>query len=645
MKLRRCLLTILLALSTATCSLHAQLCQGSLGDPLVNITFGAGANPGSALAAATTSYQFIGNDCPNDGYYTVRTNTAICFSSTWHSLNADHTGNPNGYFMLINASYQPSAFYLDTVRGLCGGTTYEFAAWVINMLKTTACGSNGIQPNLTFTIERTDGTVIQTYSSGNIPSLESPAWQQYGFYFTTPTGVSDIVLRIFNNSPGGCGNDLALDDITFRPCGPQISVTIDGLTTASVKVCEGTPQSFTFNSIISAGFNTPSLQWQQSVNGGAWTDIPGETSPSFSRNFPANTNPGVYSYRLSAAESGNMSSIMCRVASEQLTIDIAAKPIPQATSNSPLCEGNTLVLTAKDGNDYQWTGVNGFAASGDKISIDNATASLSGKYYVWVTNSAGCSRLDSTEVTVNINPLAATTFAQATICEGDNIQLESNGGGTYQWIPATGLSSASISNPVASPADTTDYRVVVTNQFGCTDTTPVTIYVASRPRVNAGPDQYIMKGTGIQVSATATGQNITYTWSPPLYIDDVNSLTPTLKPPFDTTYVLTAVSNEGCGTAADAMHVYVYPDIYVPNAFSPDNDGLNDTWFIPSLRAWKEYTVSVYNRQGQLIFHAKNSIRPWDGKFKGVVQPVGAYVYVIDLKGGKVLKGSLVITR
>src|SRR5262245_24880595 len=169
---------------------NAQLCKGSLGDPIVNITFGAGANPGQPLAAATTTYQYVANDCPSDGFYTVRNSTTGCFYNEWHTLSADHTGNPNGYFMLVNATYQPGAFYLETVRGLCSNTTFEFAAWICNVHKPTACSGNGIEPNLTFSIEKTDGTVLSTYNTGNIPKMANPTWQQVGFFFTTPVGVS-----------------------------------------------------------------------------------------------------------------------------------------------------------------------------------------------------------------------------------------------------------------------------------------------------------------------------------------------------------------------------------------------------------------------------------------------------------------------
>src|SRR2546423_8379661 len=87
----------------------AQLCHGSLGDPVVNISFGSGYYFGDPLSAATTSYTFLQTYCPNDGYYSVVNKTSFCFLDTWHTLS-DHTGNGDGYFMLVNASYEPGDF-------------------------------------------------------------------------------------------------------------------------------------------------------------------------------------------------------------------------------------------------------------------------------------------------------------------------------------------------------------------------------------------------------------------------------------------------------------------------------------------------------------------------------------------------------
>ena len=148
--------------------LQAQQCQGSLGDPIINYTFGSGTNPGAPLSAATTAYQYKNGDCPPDGFYTIITNTNSCFGNTWHTITADHTGNnTNGYFMLVNAKIEPIAFFIDTVRGLCSNTTFQFSAWIANVLKPSACNSNGIQPNITFSIEKLDGTVLQTFNTNN----------------------------------------------------------------------------------------------------------------------------------------------------------------------------------------------------------------------------------------------------------------------------------------------------------------------------------------------------------------------------------------------------------------------------------------------------------------------------------------------
>ena len=210
-------------------TLHAQLCSGSLGDPVVNITFGQGSNPGPPLAPGITNYNYYSNSCPPDGSYNIGTSSSACFNDSWHSVNEDHTpGDNNGYMMIINASNSPGVFFIDTVQGLCGGTTYEFASWILTILKPTACQGNGNRPNVTFLIETLSGQNLLTYKTGDIFSTSTPEWKQYGAFFTTPVAVNNVIIRMINNAPGGCGNDLLLDDITFRPCGAKVTGTIAG---------------------------------------------------------------------------------------------------------------------------------------------------------------------------------------------------------------------------------------------------------------------------------------------------------------------------------------------------------------------------------------------------------------------------------
>lgn len=627
-------------------NLQAQLCQGSLGDPIVNINFGAGDNPGPQLTAAATGYQYVNYDCPNDGSYTVRNRSAACFFNSWHTLSSDHTGDANGYFMLINASLAPSAFYVDTVKDLCSNTTYEFAAWILNIMLPSACNGVGIQPNLTFTIEKKDGTLLQTYNTNDIPAQTSPTWKQFGFFFSTPAGVSDIVLRIVNNAQGGCGNDLALDDITFKPCGPLVTSSIEGNSNNTEHVCYGTAKTVTFTSSLPPSFSTYALQWQSSAHNGVWTDIAGETSKILVQNFAANTPVGVYDFRVTAADPDNIAAAKCRVASPILFVQVGAVPAKSATNNGPVCQNGILNLSAAGGTQYKWTGVNNFSATGSSVNINNVQLAAAGKYYVQVVDQYGCSLLDSTIAAINPSPVATTSFKEVAICTGKNIQLISSGGGTYSWLPVTGLSSAVIADPIAAPLIDTRYRVTITNQYACVDTASIAVSVNESPTANAGADRIIIAGTAIKLLATATGGSVTYLWTPSNYINDPAILQPTVHPPEDTRYTLTVTSANGCGEATAAANIIVFKAIYIPTAFTPNSDGLNDTWKIPALNAFPAFTLVVYNRLGQIVFENKNNNQAWDGTFKGEPAAAGSYVYVIDLKQAPgIIKGSVLIIR
>ena len=640
-------LTILFFLFLMMYDSNAQLCQGSLGDPIINTTFGNGANPGPSLSAATTSYQYVATDCPSDGSYTVTNRTTSCFGNSWHDLGSDHTGELGGYFMLVNASFQPSAFYLDTVRGLCGNSTYEFAAWVMNVLLSSSCTGGGIQPNLTFSIEKTDGTLLQSYNTADISSSQVPTWKQYGFFFTTPATGSDIVLRIVNNAPGGCGNDLALDDITFRPCGPQIINTVDGGPATPQSFCEGPGHQFEVNCTVSGGFTNPVFQWQtKNPSNNTWIDIAMANNNTITYAIPANAAPGIYQLRLAVAEAGNLNTLQCRIYSEPFTFTINANPVTTAVNDGPACEESTAILTATGGSQYTWTGPNSFTGSGSSLPLVNILFNQAGKYYVTVSNAAGCVHKDSTTIIVNPLPLAGTGFSNTSICLKDSVQLTASGGITYNWIPPAGLSATGISNPKASPVETIEYNVIVANQFSCKDTASVRVNIIQPPKANAGPDRAILEGQSIQLSASINGTGNNYSWSPATYIDDIHSLQPFVDPPADASYILSAVSNFRCGTSSDTMFVKVYKNIYVPNAFSPNGDKVNDTWNIPALAAYPFFEVAVYDRYGQLVFQTKNALKPWDGKFKGKPLPVGAYTYFINVGISQDLfKGTVLIIR
>ena len=336
---------------------NAQTCTGSLGDPVVNITFGAGAASAGPLSNNVTSYIYSTDACPKDGIYTIVSQSQGCFGNTWHTVTQDHTPDDvNGNMMLINASNDPGDFFSQKITGLCGSTTYEFAAYILNVLTNSNCGPISY-PNITFTIENTSGVILKTITTGNIAETANPLWKQFGFFFTTPSGSDEVVIRMTNNSLGGCGNDLALDDITFRACGPTVLAEAKPTSTIN-KLCAGENGTVNLNGNISSGYINPSFQWQiiNSIAEG-WKDIAGANQLSYSFNIPmVNTNG--YQFRLAVAEGSNINSLNCRVFSESVSVETSKNPVADAGEDIVMIEGKSVSLKGKaEGADlrYFWT--------------------------------------------------------------------------------------------------------------------------------------------------------------------------------------------------------------------------------------------------------------------------------------------------
>ena len=619
--------------------MFAQLCQGSLVDPVVNITFGSGSNPGPPLVN-TTNYTYIASDCPNDGYYTIVHSTSNCFGGTWHSVPQDHTpGDINGYMMVVNASYNPGDFFVKTVDGLCPNTTYEFAAWIYNLLLPTACGGNGIKPNITFNIETTSGTVLQSYKTGDIPM--TPNWTQYGFYFSTTAGISSVVLRMTNNAPGGCGNDLLLDDITFRACGPLVSANLVGAAD-SANVCTGDTSVFTLTANVSAGYNDPLYQWQLSTDSGAtWTNIPEANNTTYVR--PAVLTPGIYLYRLAVSERANSNISSCSIFSNLISISVNKYPLPAASYRGN-CTGDTLFLSATDGTVFSWSGPLGFSSNDQFPFIADGTPSNSGTYLVQVTSEKGCTSNDSTIVQINDKP-DVNAGNDTEICGGTSAQLQAAGTNitSYVWSPAASLSNPFISDPVARPILTTSYTVTVANYY-CRVSDSVLITVNQNPYANAGSDKVIISGQSVVLNGFAGGTGVSFKWTLGEYITSENTLNPVVNPPANQKYILLVISNAGCGTASDTVLVKVFEKLFIPNAFTPNGDGINDAWVIETLQAYPNAELKVFNRLGQMVFDNHGQNTAWDGKYKGKMVSPGAYVYTIDLKNNtEIIKGVVYV--
>jgi len=160
----------------------------------------------------------------------------------------------------------------------------------------------------------------------------------------------------------------------------------------------------------------------------------------------------------------------------------------------------------------------------------------------------------------------------------------------------------------------------------------VAVNVWRNPTANAGPDHRILEGEQVQLEGTAAGTSITYTWQPLYNIDNPATLQPFVHPAHDTTYTLTVNSLVGCGSVSDKVFIRVLEKVHIPNAFSPNGDGINDTWQIEKLVTYPEADIYIYNRYGQPVYHSKGYYKPWDGRMNNQRLPFGTYYYMIDLK-------------
>ncbi|RZK80025.1 MAG: gliding motility-associated C-terminal domain-containing protein [Pedobacter sp.] len=619
----------------------AQICTGSLGDPVVNIDFGRGSDNFGPSLGSTTNYNFVTGRSPNgEGDYTI-VKTTNGLNGGWYNSVFNHTPNDvNGYMMIVNAAYSPGIFYESTTPiDLCPNTTYEFAAWIFNLLRN----ANGINPNITFLILSENDQILGSYNTGDIQNAD-PTWRQYGFQFST-TNASRVKIRMINNGLGGAGNDIALDDITFRACGPQISAGIGTGGDEVENICERADAAFELSANVS-GSPTLVYQWQTN-NGSGWIDVPGATTTTMTASF-INAVPGTYNYRLTVGEPLTFGSLNCRTVSRILTINVNRYPSPTALSNGPVCIGDRIILDV-DGatGTYQWTGPNNFSSTDKSPVIPNATFSRSGTYTVTI-NSLGCVTTSSVNVGIIARPVATVANATLAICEGESAQLNALGGSvyTYIWSPSRGLSATDIANPIASPTETTIYTVTASNG-SCNSVAQVTVTVYKNPMANAGPDKKVLLGKSIGLDGSNTGDQTTFYWTPTTGLDDPSKINPIASPIENTTYTLTVVSALGCATAIDQVFVRVFEKVVVPTSFSPNGDGVNDFWNITAIETYAKPKVSIMNRYGELVFESTSYYeKPWNGKYKNQDVPVGVYYYVINLEDDTPpLSGSVTVIR
>ncbi|MEX1202142.1 MAG: T9SS type B sorting domain-containing protein, partial [Ferruginibacter sp.] len=320
-----------------------------------------------------------------------------------------------------------------------------------------------------------------------------------------------------------------------------------------------------------------------------------------------------------------------------------------AGPDTSICAGDRFILrTTGDAISYTWFPATYLSDANIKNPFANPPITTA---YTVVGNIGKCQ--SQSEVRIVVAPIpAANAGPDTTVCFGFNVQLNAVGGSIYSWSPGTFLSNRTIANPVAqAPTTTIRYIVTVSDILGCVkvinDTVLVT--VIQPLQVNAGPsDTSIVDGETLQLLGTGATQ---YLWSPPTWLNNNAIANPVSKPQANITYYLTGRDGTGC-LATDSIRVSIFnvdPDMYVPTAFTPNNDGLNDI-ARPILLGMKSLTYfRIYNRFGELMYATTEIGKGWNGIYKGKPQDAATFVWMaegVTFKGQrKTKKGYVVLIR
>lgn len=589
-----------------THALQAQDCTGNFGENIFTAgDFGSGtANIIAIDPLIAPGFSYTTAPPPFDGQYVITNNTGVWpnLYPTWLNIG-DNSNDPNGYMMVVNASFSPGLFYEQEISDLCENTLYEFSADIINLIRIS---SDLIDPNISFLI---DG--VEFYSTGDIPETEQ--WQSYGFSYTTQAGQNSLTLSLRNNAPGGNGNDLAIDNISFRPCGPEALI----LPNTIENICEDGEPIVLEATIEGSNYDDPAIQWQISTDmGSTWTDIAGANALTHTHQGLA---AGDYYYRyLLANGTTNLMNSKCRIVSNEKIVHVIPKYHHIADT---ICQGLSFYI-----GDMAYTS--------------------SGSYTDSLISSVGCDSVIHLELTVIDDPNITTNTLINDISCGNgsdgSIELVDiiNGSAPYQ----VRLNDSILpTNFIVNNLSVGTYSLAIEDRYGCSyqedfelsEPPPFTVNISAS-------DSIVDLGEQLQLSFSHNETLHSFIWQPSILNDCTTNdcLTPFYLPTNNSEVRLVATSINGC-IAKDSILIRVNDTrkVYIPNVFSPNGDGVNDRFSIngqmPNVQS-VEY-LQVFDRWGNMIYEEKDFLiteqdKGWNGQYKGEALPPASFIYVASIR-------------
>ncbi len=346
------------------------------------------------------------------------------------------------------------------------------------------------------------------------------------------------------------------------------------------------------------------------------------------------------------------------IAKDTIRVNVLDFISVDAGRDTTICLGDTIFLRPiTAGLSFRWTPEN--TLNNPNIRNPLAFPNAASTSYIITANLGKCQDTDTVEVRTVPYPIALAS-PDTSICFGSTISLAGVQNGTrIQWLDPVNLPLTNNPTITVTPPESSTYTFLVYDDAGCPKPGVARVFVNVIPKiiVDAGRDTSIVFGQ--QLILNSSSNAVFNRWFPATGLNTSSGLNPILRLSRDSlplgtdfvTYRLIGTTPEGC-TGEDEVTIRVFstgPSIFVPTAFTPNGDGLNDN-IRPILAGVQQFDFfRIFNRYGQLVFEAKQPELSWDGRLKGQPQGSGTFVYqvqAVDYTGELLTqKGTFILIR
>jgi gliding motility-associated-like protein len=487
-----------------------------------------------------------------------------------------------------------------------------------------SCGSTSASfINSSFVTADTLSSYYWSFGGGNTSTQKNPSFSFAGF--------GSYPVKLVVTSSQGCVSDTFSMPVNIKEK-PVASFIYNN------NGCVGAPVLLQDNSTITTS----------SINQYYW-QLPSGASFNTSTINPTFTVGNNYNIKYAVTSALGCTSDTINQAINIENIPVAAIAAPTNTCvTQPITLNSSSSITFGTINNWSWQ--LGTQTSSNQNA--NFTITTPGLYTasLTVTSKNGCvSNTATAPITIETTPISS--FTNGVACVGVPVTFTNTSTNVFgaitttRWLVNNGFISNNPTSLFYTFTQKGNYQVQLQNTTvsGCTSTETKNITV-DHAIANAGKDfsaienePFILQGSG----------GVNYNWHPPTGLSDTSIANPTGILSKNQTYKLKITTLQGC-VGYDTINITILRKLIIPNAFSPNNDGINDFWTIEQLKDYPNAQIQIFNRAGQLMHSTRNNTIIWNGKINNQPVPIGAYYYIINLNNSLVSKpfsGVVMVVR